>query len=336
MARSFWHLRSVSPGFDPGSTLTFTLSLPETQYPGEGEVVRFVEQLMERIGEVPGVVAAATTSRLPLSGSYDNNAMFVEGFPVPEGQIPPVHPTRYVSPDYFRALSIPLIEGRAFEGSDREKGFRAVVVSAAFAEKYWPGRSPLGKRVRAFDADEFSEIVGVVGSVRDEGLDKDPAPTIYFPVGTPGSLRRPIQVAVRTRTAPESLFPGVREEIRGIDRNLPVASVSTMEQILGRSTARTTFTTILLGLSTVVALLLGSIGIYGVVSYVVSQRRNEIGIRMALGAGRQEVQRMFLLNGLRSAVAGTALGLVGSLALTRVLGSLLFDVRPFDPATYIV
>lgn len=334
MARSFWRLRSVEPGFDPGSTLTFALSLPESQYAGEGDVVRFVERLTERIAAVPGVVAAATTSRLPLSGSYDNNGIFVEDFPPPEGQIPPVHPTRYVSPDYFRALSIPLIEGRGFEWSDREKGFRAAIVSAAFAEKYWPGRSPLGKRVRSFDAEELSEIVGVVGSAHDEGLDKGPTATIYFPVGTPGSLRRPLQVSVRTRAEPESLFPAVREEIRSLDGDLPIASVATLEQILARSTARTTITMVLLGSSAAAALLLGSIGIYGVVSYVVSQRRNEIGIRMALGAGGREVERMFLLSGLKTATAGTALGLVGSLALTRVLGSLLFEVRPFDPATY--
>ena len=334
MARSFWRLRSVEPGFDPKSTLTFSLSLPESQYPGEPEVVRFVERLSEGIGNLPGVVAAATTSRLPLSGSYDNNAILIEEFPVPEGQIPPVHPTRFVSPDYFRALSIPILEGRRFEWSDREKGLRTAIVSAAFAEKYWPGRSPVGKRVRPFDATEFFDIIGVVGSARDEGLDKDPAPTIYFPVGQAGGIRRPLQVAVRTRTEPEALFGAIREEIRSLDRNLPLSGVGTMEQILARSTARTTFTMILLGLSAVVAVLLGSIGIYGVVSYVVSQRRNEIGIRMALGAGGKEVQRMFVLNGLRTAIAGTVVGLAASLALTQVLGSLLFEVRPFDPATY--
>jgi predicted permease len=336
LARSFWRLRSVEPGFDPGSTLTFALSLPESQYAEAGDVVRFVEQLTARIAAVPGVVAASTTSRLPLSGSYDNNGIFLEDFPPPEGQIPPVHPTRYVSPDYFRSLSIPLLEGRTFEWSDREKGFRAAVVSAAFAQKYWPGQSPVGKRVRAFDADELSEIVGVVGSAHDEGLETGLTPTIYFPIGTPGSLRRALQVAVRTEPEPESVFPLIREEIRSLDGNLPIASVATMEQIVVRSTARTTITTLLLGLSAVVAILLGSIGIYGVVSYVVSQRRNEIGIRMALGAGGREVQRMFLLNGLKTAIAGTVLGLVGSLALTRLLGSLLFQVQPFDPATYIV
>jgi predicted permease len=336
MARSFWRLRSVDPGFDPSSTLTFALSLPETEYREEGDVSRFVEELTARIGALPGVVAAATTSRMPLSGSYDNNAIFVEEFPVPEGQIPPVHPTRYVSPDYFRTLSIPLAEGRAFEWLDREKGIRPAIASAAFAERYWPGRSPLGKRVRTFDATEFYEIVGVVGPVRDESLEKAPAPTIYFPIGTPGSLRRPLNVAVRTSTDPESLFPGIREEIRTLDRNLPLASVATLEQTLVRSTARTTFTMVLLAISAVVAVLLGAIGIYGVVSYVVSQRRNEIGIRIALGAGSRDVSRMFLLNGLGTAIVGTALGLAGSLALTRFLASLLFEVQPFDPLTYVV
>jgi predicted permease len=336
MARSFWHLRSVEPGFDPKATLTFDLSLPEGQYPGEREVMRFVEQLTERIGELPGVVAAATTSLLPLTGSYDNNAVFVEDFPVPDGQIPPVHPTRYVSPDYFRTLAIPLLEGRTFEWSDRDKGLRTAIVSRAFGEKYWPGQSPIGKRLRRFQETELIDIIGVVGSVRDEGLDKGLAPTLYYPIGQPGSILRPLHVAVRTRTEPRALFDSIREEVRALDRNLPLSSVGTMEQILARSTARTTFTMILLGLSALVAVLLGSIGIYGVVSYVVSQRRNEIGIRMALGAGVADVQRMFVLSGVRTAIAGAVLGLAGSLALTRVLGSLLFDVRPFDPATYVL
>jgi predicted permease len=241
-----------------------------------------------------------------------------------------------VSPDYFRALSIPLLEGRDFAWSDADQGRRTAIVSRAFAEKYWPGQSPVGERVRPFQVTELFEIIGVAGSVRDEGLDKEPAQTIYFPVSRSGHVLRSFQVAVRTRTEPRALFDSIREEIRRLDKNLPLSGVGTMQQMLTRSTARTTFTMILLGLSAIVAVLLGCIGIYGVVSYVVSQRRNEIGIRIALGAGAGEVQRMFVMNGLRTAVAGTIFGLVGSLALTRVLSSLLFEVRPFDPATYAV
>ena len=336
MARSYWRLRSVEPGFDPSSTLTFELSLPESRYRGEEEAARFVRELTARVGALPGVSAGAVTTLLPLSGSYDNNAVFVEDFPVPEGQIPPVHPTRFVSPDYFRALSIPLLEGRDFAWSDSDQGRRTAIVSRAFAEKYWPGQSPVGERVRPFQVTELFEIIGVAGSVRDEGLDKEPAQTIYFPVSRSGHVLRSFQVAVRTRTEPRALFDSIREEIRRLDKNLPLSGVGTMQQMLARSTARTTFTMILLGLSAIVAVLLGCIGIYGVVSYVVSQRRNEIGIRIALGAGAGEVQRMFVMNGLRTAVAGTIFGLVGSLALTRVLSSLLFEVRPFDPATYAV
>ncbi len=334
MARSYWRLRSVEPGFDPSSTLTFDLSLPEGQYPGEEEGARFARELTERVEALPGVAAAAITTRLPLTGSYDNNALFIEDFPVPEGQIPPVHPTRFVSPDYFLALSIPLLEGRAFEWSDPDKGIRTAIVSRAFAEKYWPGQSPVGKRLRTFDAEDFYEIVGVVGSVRDEGLEKEPAQTAYFPYGQAGFLPRSFQVAVRTRTEPRALFDSIREEVRGLDRNLPLSGVRTMEERVTRSTARTTFTMILLGLSAAVAVLLGCIGIYAVVSYLVSQRRNEIGIRIALGAGAREVERMFVVNGLRTALAGTVLGLFGSLALTRLLASLLFEIRPFDPLTY--
>jgi putative ABC transport system permease protein len=334
MARSYWRLRSVEPGFDPASTLTFEMSLPKSQYPGEQEAGRFVRELTERVGRLSGVATAAVTTRLPLSGSYDNNAIQVEEFPVPEGQIPPVHPTRFVSPDYFVALSIPLLEGRTFEWNDRDRGLRTAIVSRAFADKYWPGRSPLGKRLGTFMDSGLYEIIGVAANVRDESLDKEPVQTIYFPINQSGPVQGSFQVLVRTRTEPRALFDSIREEIRGLDRNLPLSGVRTMEERVTRSTARTTFTMILLALSAVVAVLLGCIGIYGVVSYLVSQRRNEIGIRIALGAGAREVERMFVVNGLRTALAGTVLGLFGSLALTRLLSSLLFEVRPFDPLTY--
>jgi predicted lysophospholipase L1 biosynthesis ABC-type transport system permease subunit len=207
-------------------------------------------------------------------------------------------------------------------------------VSRAFADRYWPGKSPLGKRLLLMTASERYEIIGVAGTVRDESLDKEPTQTVYFPYGHSGRVIRHLEVAVRTRTEPRALFDSIREEVRALDGNLPLTRVSTMQQRVTRSTARTTFTMILLGLSATVAVLLGCIGIYGVVSYLVSQRRNEIGIRIALGAGANEVQRMFVVNGLRTAIAGTIFGLLGSLALTRVLSSLLFEVRPFDPVTY--
>jgi predicted permease len=334
MARSYWHLRSVEPGFDPRSTLIFELSLPEGRYPGEAETARFARELTDRVGALPGIIATAVTSRLPLSGSHDNSAVWVEEFPVPEGQIPPVHPVRFVSPDYFRTLSIPLLEGRSFQWSGSVDAPRTAVVSRAFADKYWPGKSPLGKRLRLMTGSEVYEIVGVAGTVRDESLDEEPAQTVYFPYGHAGRVVRNLEVAARTRTEPRAFFDAIREEVRGLDKNLPLSGVGTMEQMTARSTARTTFTLILLGTSAVVAVLLGCIGIYGVVSYLVSQRRNEIGIRIALGAGTSEVQRMFVVNGLSTALAGVLLGLAGSLALTRVLASLLFEVRPFDPLTY--
>jgi predicted permease len=241
-----------------------------------------------------------------------------------------------VSPGYFAALSIPLLEGRTFDWSDRDKGLRVAIASRAFAEKYWPGQSPIGKRLRPFEAAEFAEIIGVVGNVREAGLDKEPGQTLYFPFGQGGSVRRSFQVAVRTEGDPRTHFDSIREATRSLDPNLPISGVGTMEQILGRSTARTQFTMILLGLSAIVSVLLGSVGIYGVVAYVVSQRSSEIGIRIALGADAFDVERMFVWNGLRTAIAGTVFGLAGSMVLTRLLGSLLFEVRPFDPATYLL
>ncbi len=335
MVRSFFQLREVEPGFDPSNTLTLRLSLPEMEYPGIGDVASFVRELSERIESLPGVNAAGTTTVLPLLRG-DNFGTRIEEHPVPEGGVPLIHPVRFINPDYFDAMGIPLISGRTLEWADQEQSRRVAVVSRAFAEKYWPGESPLGKRLSNFDFDndEWHTIVGVVGDVRSSGLDKEPQQTIFVPLTGHDEVRRSFSLAIRTTGLPEYLTDTVRKEIWAIDPNLPVSNVQTLEELLSSSTARTSFAMTMLAIASGVALLLGSIGIYGVISYVVSLRTQEIGIRMALGASRRDVSRMVMRQGMAVVLGGVLIGLLGSVALTRFLQSFLFEVSPLNPLTF--
>ncbi len=336
MVRSFLRLQAVEPGFDPSSTLTMRLSLPEAEYPGNEDVASFVRELSERVESIPGVKAAGTTTVLPLLRG-DNYGTRIEEHPVPEGGAPLIHPVRFINPGYFDAMGIPLISGRILEWADQEQSSRVVVVSRSFAEKYWPSANPLGKRLSNFDFenDEWHTIVGVVGDVRASGLDKEPQQTIFVPLTGHDEVRRSFSLAIRTEGLPEYLTDTVRNEIWAIDPNLPVSNVQTLEELLSSSTARTSFAMTMLAIAAGIALLLGSIGIYGVISYVVSLRTQEIGIRMALGASRRDVSRMVLRYGMGVVLTGILLGLVGSVALTRLLHSFLFEVSPLDPLTFV-
>jgi predicted permease len=335
MVRSFLRLRAVEPGFDPSSTLTMRLSLPEAEYPGIEDVASFVRELSERIDSIPGVEVAGTTTVLPLRRG-DQWGTRIEDHPVPEGGVPLVHPLRFVSPDYFAAMGIPLISGRTFEWADQEQSRRVAIVSRAFAEKYWPKESPIGKRLSNFDFedDEWHTIVGVVGDVRASGVDQELQQAIFVPLTGHDEIRRSFSLVIRTTGYPEYLTDTVRNEVWTIDPNLPVSNVQTLEELLSSSTARTSFAMTMLAIAAGVALLLGSIGIYGVISYVVSLRTQEIGIRMALGANRRDVSRMVMRQGMAVVLGGVLIGLLGSVALTRFLQSFLFEVSPLDPLTF--
>ena len=347
MVKSFWKLRGVDPGVRPQGVLTAFLALPPAEYPDAASVARFVQQLLERVRAVPGVVSAGTVTVLPLSGSGSNSGHVVEDHPIPPGGIPFILPTRHVSPGYFETLGIPLVAGRTFDRIDAARTSDSVVISQALAERFWPGKSPLGKRVfRGIDVkDRWFTVIGVVGSVRDQGLDDKLAETVYYSV-RPTDLGRgedeiPRSFSLVVRAAkgdngedPSRLAGPVRDAVWSIDRNLPLAQVRTMDEVLARSTARTTFTMLLLLIASAVALLLGAVGIYGAIAYVVSQRTREIGVRMALGAGRRDISQMVLREGFAVAVLGIVIGLAGALALTRVMVALLFEVSPTDPATF--
>jgi len=343
MVKSFWKLRRVDPGIDPAGVLALHLSLPEATYPDGGALARFVVALRERVAAVPGVVAVATVSELPLSGQVSASGHSIEDFPQPREALPPILPTRQVSPGYFEAMGIPLLEGRTLSPIDPSRPSDEAVVSSTLAERFWPGKSPLGKRLTLRSDSEpvrWSTIVGVVGPVREERLEEAPGPTVYYPLrrvasGTDSeTVPRNFTLVVRAATDPAALSGPVRDAIWAIDDDLPVAQVRTMEEVVARSMARTSFAMLLLVIASAVALLLGSVGIYGVISYAVSRRTREIGVRMALGARRGDIARMVLGEGAVLALAGVALGLGSAFALTRLMSALLFEVSPTDPPTF--
>jgi predicted permease len=345
MVKSFWRLRQVDPGIGPRGVLTLRLDLPETQYRGAAATSRFVAQLLEKLRTTPGVLSAGTTSILPFAGKVSDSAHMIEDFPLAPGALPPILGTRWVSPGFFETLHIPVLEGKAFDRLDPEQEGREAVVSAALAHRFWPGKSPVGKRLspRLSDPPQWYTIVGVVGSTREAGVQKEPVEAVYYPMQRrPGSdsaddsVPRGFSVLLRSTGNPLSLVTRVRAAVWSLDPNLPLSRLQLMEDVLARSMVRTTFTMFLMVIAAAVALLLGGIGIYGVISYTVGQRTREIGVRMALGAKRQDIALLVLRESLLLAVVGITAGLLGALAVTRLLVALLFDVSPTDPATFAV
>ena len=335
MLRSFANLRNVDPGFDPAGGLSMLLSLPEVDYPSEADVSRFVLDVTGRIESLPGVVAAGTTSRIGLIGGGDMDGIEVEDFPQPADGVSFVHPVRVVSPSFFAAMGVPLIEGRALNRNDSVTGAKVAAVSEAFAENFWPEGSAIGKRVTgSFDRGDWYTIVGVVGSIRERNLQDPPGQTIYLPLRGHNYLRPSISLVVRAEQDPIALLPAVREQIWEIDADLAISDVITLRQLVAESMSRTTFTMAMLGIAGVVALLLGTIGIYGVVAYVVGQRTAEIGVRMALGAQAREVSGMVVRQGLAMVVFGVVLGAIGAAGVTRLMTAVLFGVEPIDPLTF--
>ena len=343
MARSFWKLREVEPGFAGEGVLTFRLSLPSASHPEPGDVSRFYEQLRDRLGGMPGVEAVGASSAVPLAEGESNDALLLEDYPLEPGALPEVVRTVYADPGYFRTLGIPLLGGRAFEPDDYRTPRRVAVVSASMARHYWPEGGAIGHRIApGLGEDQRSDwytVVGVVGDVHDTALDEPADEIVYYPTTSIDAARdtfaiRTRTLAVRSAGAPLTLAPAVREAVWSLDANLPVVNLRTTGMIVSRSMSRMTFTMVLLGIAALVALLLGTVGLYGVVSYVVSQRTREIGVRMAIGARPDDVRRMVVRQGLVVSGLGAAVGLGAAFALTRVMSALLFGVSATDPVIF--
>lgn len=333
MIRSFRALHSVDPGFAAEDVLTLGLALPESGYPSGVEVTRFWRRLTARLAELPGVEAVGAVNNLPLADGIRSGDVEIEDHPVADGEIPPLAEKKFITPGYFQALRIPLLEGRVLQAGDGDDGFHVVVVNRSFAQHWWPESSALGKRIRLGEDEDWSEIIGVVGDVRFRSLEQPPQDAVYFPVPT-RSANRAMSLVVRTGADPRAFMPTIRHEIWAMDPNLPIAEARSMSEILADSMARTSFTMIMLGIAAAVALLLGTLGIYGVISYAVSRRTRELGIRIALGATVSRVRRRVVREGLVLAGAGIVIGTLAAAALSGVLGGLLHEVSPSDPLTY--
>ena len=347
LMRSFSALHTVDPGFDSRNLLTMKVSLVGPQYAQAGVVDRTARQFVERVERLPGVEAAAMANNLPFEDGPDMIFNIPGRPPLPGYRFTGDEQWRFVSAHYFDALRIPLRSGRLFQ--DQESA-RTVIVNEALARKFWPNANPLGQAILIGgglgpDFDEGSvEIVGVVGNVREGGLDNDPPPIMYqlYSQIPDGAIKlvnglEPASVIVRTRpgVAPLSVSQPVQEALLAGDTQLPATKVRTMESLSLTSTARQNFTLLLLGVFAAIALLLATVGIYGVISYGVTQRTHEIGIRMALGAERANVIRLVVGQGLVLTLMGVAAGLAGAFALTRFLAKMLYGVRPTDPLTFV-
>ncbi|AHG92954.1 permease (plasmid) [Gemmatirosa kalamazoonensis] len=336
MARSFARLRDVSPGFEADGLFTMRVALPQATYTDGARALAFYDRVLAEARAIPGVRDATVTEWLPLTGDHNDSAMEIEDHPLAEGEVPPDHPLVFVTPEYFRTMRVPLLAGRTFTPVDAQHLPLEVLVSRAFARQYWPGKNPIGKRVRQGLTKTWYTVVGVAGDVHLEALEKPAEQAIYFPLAIPddsgrADVTRAATIVVRTAGDPSRLAGPLRAAVRRVDPAIPTYAEQPMSAVLGASAARTRFVLLMLGVASLVALAIGAVGLYGVLAYGVTLRRREIGVRIALGAGRTHVSRMIARRGIALACAGVGVGLVGAIAATRVLHGLLYDVSPTDP-----
>lgn len=335
LIQSLWRLRQVSPGFDSQNLLTFVVGIPEVKYPTEKQA-QFYHDLVARIESLPGVRSASAVIPLPLSGDLFRISFETEGRPVAKGDQPSAD-FFAIGDDYFKTLGVSMLKGRDFNERDNKQAPGVIIVNQAFARKFFPNEDPIGKRIKpgiSTDTDEpaMREIVGVVSDVRNRNLSSE-LRTGYFVPAAQIPFNQ-MTMVVRTTNDPHSLITAVQNEVHSMDKELPVFSVKTMDEYIAATVAAPRFNTTLLVIFAAVALVLTIVGLYGVMSYSVAQRTNEIGLRMALGAQTRDVLRLIVSQGLKLVFVGLAIGLLGAFALTRVIESLLFGVTTKDPITF--
>jgi len=330
LLRSFVNLFEADKGFATEHIVTVNLNLPDTRYPGQPERARFMKSLLDSVQALPGVSSAGVSNMLPLSGEGGNNLLSLEGTTVPFPERP-LADVRGVNPEYFQTMNIPLLRGGIFSEADGQR--QLALVSALAAERLWPGENPLGKRFRIGDPNgPLLDVSGVVGDVRGAALDKQPSMTVYVPYWQRRTWGGPA-LAVKTAVDPLSVSSSIRSAIRRIDSELPVPGFQTMDQVVDESVAQRRFQMNLILVFGLFAAVLASLGIYGVVSYSVALRTNEMGIRIAIGAGGADILKMILRQAMTPVAIGVAGGLFVALAVGRLLAGLLYGVTPWDTFT---
>jgi predicted permease len=359
LVRSFQNLRSIDPGFDPSAALTFHIGLPESEYPDTDSAVRTHHAILDSLSAIPGVVGASASTRIPLatrSRGFTSD-LHVEGRMVPENTIPPLAGFLAVAGGYFETMGTPILRGRGIDRSDVERATPVAVVSEAFVRAYFPNRDPIGARVARSANSDWLTIIGMVADMPGpEGAGRDALPQataaaafpeLYMPMSISGPQEAPgkeangpdvraMSYVVRSAIPPLGLLESVRPPIDTVDRNLALAQVRTLEDLVDGATAPTAYTMVLVAIAAAVALLLGVVGVYGVVAYIVSQRTNEIGVRLALGADPRTVTAMIVRQGGAVTAAGIAVGLAAALTVGRLIESLLYGITPGDPGILTV
>jgi putative ABC transport system permease protein len=345
LVKSYARVQNIDPGFDRHNVLTAEISLSETKYPQRGNadynhgaaMINFWNEALRRVRQLPGVEAAGLTVALPLSGSNTDSSFSIEGRALGPNEPGPDEEIRDITPDYFRVLRTSLLRGRSFSEADNAEASGVVIINDALAKKYWPGEDALGKRITLDDPRKpdatWRTIVGIVQSIRHRGLDVDPAPEYYLPLAQ--QPQNALILAVRSAQDPRGLASAVRREIQSIDPDQPIANVRTLENVTADSVAPRRMSMVLLGAFAGIALLLASVGIYGVISYLVVQRTHEIGVRMALGAQRTDVLRLVVGHAAKLVGIGTGIGLILAFFSTRTLSAFLYTVGAFDFATFV-
>ena len=335
LIRSFLRLEDVDLGFSPDRALTAMILLPRSKYTEPHKQAAFFKAVVDRIEALPGVDSAGGSESVPLV-SNNSGGVRIEGRPEPRpGGLWIQAERAKITPDYFRAMGIRLLRGRTFTWADNENALAVAIIDEAAAQLYWPNEDPIGKQL-SVDEDPrhlvWRQVVGIVRTVRHDGLQSKPRPGVYIPL-----LQSPTPfmiVAVRTRVDPGTLSAAIRREVMGVDKDQPIFHIQTMEQVVSDSVANRRFQMTLLAIFAALALCLAAIGIYGVISYSVSQRTHEIGIRVALGAEQHDVLKLVVGQGMLLTLTGIAIGLLGAFAVTRALSSLLYGIRPIDPVTF--
>ncbi len=343
MIRTFQAMRRVQPGFtQPEQLQTLRISIPESQVKSGEGTIRMEQAIVDRIASIPGVTSVGLLSHLPMIGSGWSDPIYAQDRVYDESKIPPIRRYRFVSPGLIKTMGNTLVAGRDFTWTDIYEKREVAMVTENLARELWKEpAAAIGKRVRESLKGPWREVVGVVADQRDDGVDQKAPTMAIWPIlmdnfeGDVVSIQRTLTYVVRSpRAGSSALVEEISRAVWSVNPNLPLASVRTMQEVYSRSLARTSFTLVMLAIAGAMALLLGVAGVYGVISYSVSQRTREIGIRIALGAQRDEVTRLFVGHGLRLAAIGVACGLTVAFALTRLMSSLLFDVRATDPLTY--